>query len=224
MMLVMPYRSITYPALDRRPASATAALLVHVVLFCTLLVPGVVEAKAHLWRISEIFSNADGTVQFIELHECCGSLNEYNLTATTLTSDANVYAFPANLPFIASTANGWVLIATADFAALPGAPTPDYIIPANFFDPNGDTITYVGGPDTAVLAVGALPTDGLHAFARDITSGALTVAVNSPTNFPGVSGSVSPPPPVPLAAPWLLGSVLACAGLFAARRFAGGLR
>jgi hypothetical protein len=27
----------------------------------------------HLWRVKEIFSNADGTIQFIELATCCGS-------------------------------------------------------------------------------------------------------------------------------------------------------
>lgn len=176
------------------------------------------QAKAHLWRISEIFSNADGTIQFIELNECCGSVDERLLTNASLTSNANTYEFPNNLPIFPTTAFGWVLIATADFAALPGAPTPDYIIPPNFFDPAGDTITYVGGADAAVLAPGALPTDGLNALARDIDTGALTVAVNSPINFANEAGSVVPPPQVSTGLPWLVVSAVALAGSVAVYR------
>lgn len=84
------------------------------------------QAGSHLWRFNEIFSNTDGTIQFIELHECCGSNAEVNLSGKWVLSDAtgNQFFFPENL--IPPTAKH-LLLATAGFAALPGAPTPDYL-------------------------------------------------------------------------------------------------
>ena len=57
-----------------------------------------------------------------------------------------------------STANTWVLIATAAFAALPGAPTPDYIMPAGFFPTGGGTLNYASGAD--IWTYGAVPVNG----------------------------------------------------------------
>ena len=190
----------------RVPSVLDAARLA--VLWVALLAPAHVHAKAHLWRISEVYSNADGTIQFIELNECCGSNQERNLDVTSITSNANTYLFPNDLPLFPFTAFAYVLIATADFAALPGAPTPDYIIPDNFFDPSGDLVTYVGGLDEMVLPPGALPTDGTTSLHRDINTGVLTPGPNSPTNFSGVMGSVSLPSAVPGVAPWLLAPML----------------
>lgn len=208
---------------DMSPTSAIRAsrLMTLGFFFLFAVSAGGAHAKAHLWRISEIFSNADGTIQFIELNECCGSAGEILLTNASLTSNANTYQFPNNLDFFPGTAFGWLLIATADFAALPNAPTPDYIIPDNFFDPSGDTVTYVGGADAAVLAPGALPTDGLHSFVRDIETGVLTIEVNSPRNYPGDSGSVVPPAPVATGAPWLLVGLMMVAGSAALLRSRG---
>lgn len=208
---------------DMSPARAitTRSLTALGICFLFAVAAGSAHAKAHLWRISEIFSNADGTIQFIELNECCGSAGEILLTNASLTSNANTYQFPNDLAFFPGTAFGWLLIATADFAALPNAPTPDYIIPDNFFDPAGDTVTYVGGADAAVLAPGALPTDGLHSFVRDIETGVLTVEVNSPRNYPGDSGSVMPPAPVATGTPWLLATMMLVAGSAALLRLRG---
>ena len=41
-----------------------------------------------------------------------------------------------------STSDKYLLLGTAAFAALPGAPAPDYIIVDNFFDTVEDTIWY----------------------------------------------------------------------------------
>ena len=46
-------------------------------------------AASHQWKINEIFSNADGTVQFIELKECCGGTAELGLNGKTITDDVN---------------------------------------------------------------------------------------------------------------------------------------
>ncbi len=94
----------------------------------------------HLWKISEMYSNVDGTVQFIELFNDTGSSSEGFLSFTSFTTDSNSYAYPNDLS--GDTAGKRFLMATSGFAALSGAPAPDYIIPAHFFDPNGDTLTF----------------------------------------------------------------------------------
>ena len=81
-------------------------------------------AGSHLWRIHEVFSSADGSVQFIEMKECCGANNETGLSGKWVRSltTGNQFNFPGNLP--CCTANRHLLLATEAFAALPGAPTP----------------------------------------------------------------------------------------------------
>ena len=153
-------------------------------------------AKNHLWRFTEFFSNADGTIQFIEMQECCGSNAEVKMASTSIESDSASFAFPNDLP--GPTAFHWILIATQDFAALPGAPSPDYIMPDAFFDPAGDTLRYRGMTDLVVLTPGSLPVDGVNALDRNLTTGDLTVAINSPINFAGESGSVGLPVAVPM--------------------------
>ena len=69
---------------------------------------------------------------------------------TSIVCNAHTYPFPNNL--VGPTAHRWILIATQSFAALPGAPTPDYIIPEHFFDPTGDTLRYRFGTDIVMLA------------------------------------------------------------------------
>ena len=170
---------------------------VGVVLLGMLSVRGV-HAGSHLWRITEVFSNPDGTVQFIELHEIMGAQQEWFITHCWLESIAmeHVFNFPENLT--EPTGNKYLLVGTTAFAALPGAPTPDYIIPDGFFSTDGDTLWY--GPaqnyDNFVFEPGDLPTDGVNSiqiveYAPDTdTPDEFTTAVNSPTNFAGDTGSV----------------------------------
>jgi hypothetical protein len=135
---------------------------------------------AHLWQIVEAFSNADGTIQFIEMKECCGASFEWVLMDKYVRSDAtgNEFIFPENLE-PGTTANRHILLATAGFAALPGAPTPDHIIVDGFFDTNGDTLrywTYKTGDMS--FGLGELPTNGIDSLSRDGVT-----ACNSPTNY-----------------------------------------
>ncbi len=150
---------------------------------------GTAMGGSHLWRFNEIFSNHDGTVMFIELKECCGAGNETGLNNKDITSAnlGNSFLFPANLPCSNCTANEHLLLATAGFAALPGAPTPDYIIPDGFFDVSGDTLTYWFYGD-ATWTFGAVPTCGQLSLNGDDSTG-----VNSPTNFAGETGSITAP-------------------------------
>jgi len=144
------------------------------------------NAKSHLWRFTEFFSNASGNVQFVEMFvfNPAGTA-EIQFLGKHLTSNAHDYVFPNNLP-AENTFHRWVLIATQDFADLPGAPAPDFVIPANFFDPASDEIHYRDTIDIFTVPSGGMPTDGLHSILTD-----LSTPVNTPTNFAGVQGTVN---------------------------------
>lgn len=208
-----------------RSASGTSPQTAHralalLALTTMLVAAGPASAKNHLWKFTELFSNADGTIQYIEMQECCGSDVEVQMASADLVSNGHVYQFPNNL--VGPTAHTWILIATAGFAALPGAPTPDFILPDGFFDPAGDTLRYRFGTDVVTIDAGELPTDGVHSLERVGFSGSnFEVGVNSPINFAGDTGSVSIPP-VPTGAPLAivvgLGGALVASALAALRR------
>jgi len=163
------------------------------------------QAGAHTWDVNEVFSDATGNIQFVELVEANGTPNEIGVPGNNLTSNTKSFAIPGS-PLTPPTSNKFFLLGTAAFAALPGAPPPDALIPAGvlpfFFSPSGDTVTY--GPYDS-LVFGSLPTDG-------ITS---STGVNSPTNYAGTSGSVNAAPAIPALPSWglpLLGLLLAAVG------------
>jgi hypothetical protein len=149
-------------------------------------------AAHHLWTFSEAFSNASGSTQFVELF--CTAAGEAALGTGpggmpwTITSGSQTVSL-ANLSTAShDTGNAHLLLATSNFAALPGAVPPDFILPASFLATGGGTLNYASGTDTWVY--GALPTDGVHSLSR--SSGTVTTTVNSPTNYStGAVGSIS---------------------------------
>ena len=161
-------------------------------LFGFILAATSAQATFHLWQITQLYSDPTGTVQFIELTN--GNFDGENLLmGHTITSNTNSFTFPSNLPF--NTANHHCLIATPGYVAITGAPVPDYFLPSNnFFSVTSDTINYAG-VNMLTFTAGQLPTDGVNSLNRAYNSTTLFVAPNSPTNFAGDTGSVSPPPP-----------------------------
>jgi hypothetical protein len=152
------------------------------------------HAAFHLFRIEQLYTNADGTVQFVVLREAAGVNGEnlwvgQRLVATNAAGVQTAYTFPANLPS-STTANRRVLVATPGFAAL-GIVTPDYTIPAGFLPIAGGTLNYAG---VHQITFGPLPTDGSNAL---LATGA--VAPNVATNFAGLSASVISTPPAAAA-------------------------
>ncbi|SDY02081.1 DUF4214 domain-containing protein [Nitrosomonas sp. Nm33] len=133
----------------------------------------------HLYRINELYSNADGTVQFIEL--AVGNVNGESFLMNHAISvkqgdTTNAFTFPNNLPSI-NTANTTVLIATQGFADL-GIVTPDYIVPNGFLFTNGSaTVNYANVDE---ITYGSLPLDGTHSIDRNGATG-----TSSPKNFAG---------------------------------------
>ena len=120
-----------------------------------------VHSASHSWDVHEIFSNSDGTIQFIELWEANGMPNETDLDGKTVFSNTEVFIFPGDVA--SPTTNRRILLATSGFAALPGAPPVDYIIVDDFFSTGGDTITY-WTYDATTFGAGQLPTDGINSF------------------------------------------------------------
>jgi hypothetical protein len=147
------------------------------------------KASFHTFQIHELYSSADGSVQFIELKEAFSADGQQFLTGHTLTSSqgstVRTFTFPVDLPS-SLTASKSVLIATPGFAGLAGV-TPDYTIPTPFLFPGGGTIDYAG-VDSVTYA--ALPTDGVTSVDRNGAP-----AANTPTNFAGETGALAPPAP-----------------------------
>ena len=129
---------------------------------CLGLVGAPAMAGSHTWDVGEIFSNADGTIQFIELKNGPTG-GEIFLGGLPVSSNTNTFIFPGSLGCCGAfpnccTNNKTILLATAGFAAL-GGPAPDHIIVDNFFSTSGDTITY-HVYDSVSFGAGVLPTDG----------------------------------------------------------------
>ncbi len=162
--------------------------------FAGLSILGAPQARAgaHTWDVQEIFSNAAGTIQFVELFEANGTANEVNVPGQVVKSNSKTYVIPAPA-LTPPTSNKRLLFATAAFAALPGAPTPNYIFPAGstpFFSTGGDTITYGPPYDATTFGAGQLPTDGVNSFNKGGTTGPATPQNYAGATFapPGVSG------------------------------------
>jgi hypothetical protein len=149
-------------------------------------------AGGHTWRVNEVFSNADGTIQFIEVKEFFGGNGETATAGHNVTSNTRSFTITANV----SPPTGFrhILLATPAFAALPGAPTPDYVFPAGsvpFFSTSGDTVRYV--PYCAyTFGAGVVPTDGVNSLTlTSHETHAFSIGPNSPTNYAGDTGSIN---------------------------------
>jgi len=166
------------------------APLAALVTFALDTIP--VRADFHLFFIKEIFSNHDGSVQFIELFTT--SSGQQNLHPNhSIVSSTQSFPFPTDSP--TPTNNRHLLLATAGFDALVGGALPDYLIPSNFFNPAGDTITF--GEGVSVHTFSEMPTDGVNSLNYTGFFGSATVATNTPRNHAGAGGTVNiPPPPV----------------------------
>ncbi len=140
----------------------------------------------HQYRINELYSNADGQVQFIEM--AVGNVNGESFWSGQSISVSrggvlHSFTFPGQLPS-QLTANTKVLIATQGFANL-GTVTPDFIIPAGFLFVEGGTVNFAGVDSVSYTS---LPSGGSSSLDRNGSASAA-----SPTNFAGVSAAVSLP-------------------------------
>jgi serralysin len=153
------------------------------------------QATFHLWTVNEVYSNADGTVQYIELFTVFGGQQFLGGNARIQVSNGSTilaeFIFDMDSP--APTANRTLLIGTASLENVQVGVTPDFFIDANFIDviqasqvslfrvdlqTNFDTLSFVDD----------LPLDDANSLD---TFGGIQVA--SPMNFAGEVGVVPEP-------------------------------
>jgi len=150
---------------------------------------GSAHAAFHLWVIQELFTNLDGTQQFIELFT--PSFGQGSTASTQIQvkdqagTTTHTFTIPTNIA--GDTTNHTFLIATAGLQ-LAGGPAPDFIMPNNFLFAAGGTVTYRFTFQGDVPYT-ALPVDGITSH---IVPGN-TNQVNSPKNFSNQTGSVPEP-------------------------------
>jgi hypothetical protein len=155
-----------------------------------LAAAGLASASFHTWEIAELYSNADGTIQFVVLRESQGASGENLLAGRALTVTrtggfSKTFVFPNDLPS-PNTANRYVLIATqgyfdaaANYAEFRAA-MPDYVMPNQFLPTDGGTLNYAGVDS---VSFGPLPVDGSLALYTPLSGN--YVDVNVARNFAG---------------------------------------
>jgi hypothetical protein len=140
------------------------------------------------WRFAEFFSNADGTVQFIELLSQGANEGQASGAQIRSTSTGKTVTLPQNLS--GSTLEKRLLLATAGFGSLPGAVPPDFAtvpLPPNFFNPSGDTVRLLHHVTIDTRTFPLVPADGVQSLIYPSN----TFAPNSPTNFSNQTGSIN---------------------------------
>jgi hypothetical protein len=156
------------------------------ILFAQL--PGSARAGIHTWDVGEVFTNADGTIQFVEFFEAGGGNFETGVANGSTSSTAGSKSFSWTSPAVTNTANKRFLVGSQTFANLTGAPPVDAIMPLSvlpfFFQPAGDTVNFV--VYDACTFTGA-PSNGIGSrnCVTDVND-----AANSPTNYAGTAGTV----------------------------------
>ena len=170
---------------------------VALVLMVTIGVPA--HADFSTWEISEVYSNADGTIQYIEFYEWNGQNAQGSFTSKSVETFISGacpncfsarYLFP-NDPGGSITANKHALMATAGFQNLLGSVTPDFIMPDNFIDLSVVVSIKLSTFTPIIFAVGDIPSVGNLAY---YPAGPSTGAT-SPTNFAGDVGNIDLPEP-----------------------------
>ena len=124
-------------------------------------VSGSAHSSFHLFQIREIYSDASGTVQFIELTALAGG-QQFIAGHTIASSQGGTvrsYTFPTDLPSDTASTQGAggcgiygemcpttfksFLVGTEGFAAL-NVVQPDYVVPNGFLFTSNGTVNYAG--------------------------------------------------------------------------------
>jgi hypothetical protein len=165
------------------------------------LAMSVSAAAQSTYRITELFSNQDGSIQFIRLSETAGldGQNAFQDLAITVTyrGSARQWRFPSALPSV-QTAHRDIIVGIAPSIPVPGlGEVPaffqythccvgrayaDFVMPANFLPTDGATVDFAGFDR---ITYSALPTDGANALFGDQSIG--------PAEVPGGICHASPP-------------------------------
>jgi hypothetical protein len=148
------------------------------VLMVTVLVVAAAHADTPTFQISQLYSNLDGSVQYIELTETSGMSDQNHFKDLTLTSTHNgvvkTFTFPNDLPTV-QTAHATVVIATTP--TIQGAPivsatggiagaslSADFVIPERFLATDGGAVDFAGIDQFSYIQ---LPPGGTMGLYRD---------------------------------------------------------
>ena len=163
----------------------------------------------HLWDIQEVYTNADGSIQFIEFFTTFGGqevLGNKTLTEMLGAGTLNTFTFPANLPLNSAsaghpntalnTANQTFLVATSNFNSLFGI-LPDYVIPAGFLTAGAGRVLDFNVSPLESLNLDSLPTNGtqsLNGLPSDENPSHFSINnTATPKNFRGETGIIPEP-------------------------------
>jgi hypothetical protein len=148
-------------------------------------------AQAPTFAIDQVYSNADGSVQFVVLRNVQGVASDGRLTGRSLTATSGgttkTYTFPRDLPSpVVPDAN--VLLGSVGFQAL-GLIATDYTIPDRFVPVVNGTLILA---DTSLFGYDALPADGVLALhAGGPSPSGVSPRPNLATNFAGRTASAT---------------------------------
>lgn len=187
---------------DTPSSIQTRGILQIVVLMLTVLwSQSRCEAAFHDWYITEVYSSADGTVQFIEMTANSAGQGLFhsfgNNPALRSTNSAGVSVFNISTDVASVTAGKSLIFGTSNLTSIPGGVTPDFIIPPNFVrrPTPGSSATVKFDPSFYATPIyTSLPEDGDLALARvgGSASSTFTNSVNSPKNFNNQSNTIIP--------------------------------
>ncbi|MEX2168968.1 MAG: hypothetical protein WD851_06640 [Pirellulales bacterium] len=167
----------------------------------------IAAANVHLWHFEELYSNADGTLQFIEIDTTFTGQNVFKTGGNdsrfvSKTSGGAVHAtwfFPNNLPnYTLISGHRKVLVGTSTLAAAANV-TPDFstvsmdlgFLPAGFLLPEGGRIEFTS-PNWGTIHAANYP--ALQGGVLSYHVHDLMHEMNTPTNFANVTGAIVPPP------------------------------
>jgi hypothetical protein len=184
-------RSTSRLKIAQSPRGLARSAGIGAVIFLSL---NMARAAFHLWSVDEVYSSADGSVQFIELSTASNLENSLfgHVISCTGPQGTHSFTFPANLSS-SSTAGKTFLIGTTNLALVPGGVAPDYVLTNSmpFLFSGGGTITVgISGSFMPAASYTSLPTDGDSSLNGSASS--LVAAVNSPKNFNNQSNTIVP--------------------------------
>lgn len=166
-----------------------------------LLVGAGGAAAQSTYRITELFSNQDGSIQFIRLTETAGldDQTQFQDLAITVTYRGGTrrWVFPGALPYV-PTAHRDVVIGIAPVVPYPSGSDlpsfleftncciavahPDYVLPSNFLPTDGATVDFAG---VDKITYASLPVDGVNALFADQHVGPAELPTSS-SSCPGL--------------------------------------
>ena len=155
------------------------------------------EASFHLFDIQEVYSNADGSVLFVELFTASSGQQFLGGHSFTFEVGGTIQQTLSLSNLTSDTTNKTFLIGTSNLTTLYGI-TPDFVIPANFFVAGANNALNFGpGQDQVNLTL--LPTDGvmsLNGLINNTGSSSAATSINSqatPKNFAGQTVTIPEP-------------------------------